>query len=546
MLLALHVALLAGVGNAVAASLMTTHLGLFFLWQPIWQRDQRLDLASTALIALFAATFVIILNWWVVFVWLTILIGIVAGRSLLTRRERYAYMLTLAFLITELLIESVPHVFEVGTLNRELVELFRVVLLAVPFLLLWIPSAPAGSRTTFPIDFFRGITIALMTALLALGSVLMTHQNATDYATALFFSLLALSGFLLLISWLLTPTSGGGLSALWEKSLLNIGTPFEAWITDLAGLAERERSPLAFLEAAITRLVEMPWLTGVNCNTLGLELTQGQTATYHTRLETKDLTVTLYLERPMGSALLLHCRLLIQILGHFYSAKLREQEQANQAHLRAVHETGARLTHDIKNLLQSLKLSAGEVQEQTPVDPQREGERLALLRRQLPHITQRLQLTLDKLQQPEPSASSYSELGLWWQRLNARQQSTGLRLSAQLENPATLVPADCLDSVIENLLDNSRQKALREPGLAIDLTLLNTGDEVTIRVGDSGRAIAPQIAQQLFIQAVNSDSGLGIGLYQARRQAESQGYRLCLSVNRDGRVEFELSNRRTE
>ena len=50
MLLVLHAALDAGLDSALSAALMTTHLGLFFLWQPIWQRDQRLQLRAVALI----------------------------------------------------------------------------------------------------------------------------------------------------------------------------------------------------------------------------------------------------------------------------------------------------------------------------------------------------------------------------------------------------------------------------------------------------------------------------------------------------------------
>ena len=43
MLLVLHTALNADLESQVARALMTAHLGLFFLWQPIWQRDQRLE-----------------------------------------------------------------------------------------------------------------------------------------------------------------------------------------------------------------------------------------------------------------------------------------------------------------------------------------------------------------------------------------------------------------------------------------------------------------------------------------------------------------------
>jgi hypothetical protein len=40
---------------------------------------------------------------------------------------------------------------------------------------------------------------------------------------------------------------------------------------------------------------------------------------------------------------------------------------------------------------------------------------------------------------------------------------------------------------------------------------------------------------------VSSRGGLGIGLYQAARQAEAAGYRLSLESNRDGDVCFALS-----
>jgi len=39
---------------------------------------------------------------------------------------------------------------------------------------------------------------------------------------------------------------------------------------------------------------------------------------------------------------------------------------------------------------------------------------------------------------------------------------------------------------------------------------------------------------------VPSAGGLGIGLYQAARQAEAAGFRLALELNRDGEVCFAL------
>ena len=51
----------------------------------------------------------------------------------------------------------------------------------------------------------------------------------------------------------------------------------------------------------------------------------------------------------------------------------------------------------------------------------------------------------------------------------------------------------------------------------------------------------PEIAASLLRAPVSSRSGLGIGLYQAARQAESSGYRLELETNRDGEVCFALT-----
>jgi signal transduction histidine kinase len=53
--------------------------------------------------------------------------------------------------------------------------------------------------------------------------------------------------------------------------------------------------------------------------------------------------------------------------------------------------------------------------------------------------------------------------------------------------------------------------------------------------------VPPEIESTLLRAPVSSHGGLGIGLYQAARLAESKGYRLVLESNRDGEVCFALS-----
>src|SRR5690606_27337405 len=84
------------------------------------------------------------------------------------------------------------------------------------------------------------------------------------YPIALVGTLMVLGALLLLLSWLTAPGSGGvGLVAMWEKSVLNIGTPFEAWLGSIANLAAQRDDAQDFLEAAIDLLNEIPWIAGV-------------------------------------------------------------------------------------------------------------------------------------------------------------------------------------------------------------------------------------------------------------------------------------------
>lgn len=228
--------------------------------------------------------------------------------------------------------------------------------------------------------------------------------------------------------------------------------------------------------------------------------------------------------RRMGTTLILHARLLIQLIGHFYRTKQSEREMARQAHLHAIYETGARMTHDIKNLLQSLRTMTGALEQAGERDPQAASR---MVRRQLPLVTQRLQLALDKLQAPELREFSLQLVSQWWRVLLERNAGQDIEFTAELDSDPA-VPAELFDSVVENLIENARFKRQREPGIHIRVHIATHGQDVTLRVSDDGSQVPQLVRERLFGSAVQSDSGLGIGLYQASRQAHENGYRLEL------------------
>ena len=117
-----------------------------------------------------------------------------------------------------------------------------------------------------------------------------------------------------------------------------------------------------------------------------------------------ELALTIYSRFRMSPALHWHLHLLGQLLGEFYIAKLREEKLRQPSYLQAVHETGARMTHDIKNLLQSLNVlcSRRPREEREPRLTRAAGAACAA---SCPLIAQRLAETLEKLQRPQAGAA---------------------------------------------------------------------------------------------------------------------------------------------
>jgi signal transduction histidine kinase len=207
------------------------------------------------------------------------------------------------------------------------------------------------------------------------------------------------------------------------------------------------------------------------------------------------------------------------------------------SYLQAVHETGARMTHDIKNLLQSLNvLCAAAVRDERGDSP----EAQALLRRQLPVIAQRLAETLDKLQRPDQAGDDFVGAQAWWDGLVRQYGSEGVELETARLPASARLPRSLFDNVADNLIRNALAKRAAEGGTTVRVDL-EYADGVVLRVRDTGSAVPAEIESTLLRAPVGSHGGLGIGLYQAARLAESKGYRLTLESNRDGEVCFALT-----
>jgi signal transduction histidine kinase len=537
MLASLHLALWWDFGGALSRSLILAHLGLFLMWQPLWRREQRLNWQGSIVFIIATLAFIIWMDWGLMTFWLLILTAIVGGRVTARRGSRYAYLMALMFLVSEILIACVPSLIALQFARNEAWGMLGYGLFIVPVVLFFVPDPKEPLDPEKSVDFLYGLTVSLLTCILAMGSLLSMYITGAQYPVAVIQTILAIALFLLAISWLWTPLGGfSGLGQLWERYLQNIGTPFEVWLGRLADLALGKQTPGAFLESAIAQLAELPWVTGATWSSLESQGETGKTTPSSFDFVDDDLKITVYAQRRLGAALRLHGQLLLQLVAHFFRAKQREEELTRTARLQAVYETGARITHDIKNLLQSLQTTTAAMQSGKAGD---EAELRELVARQLPHVNQRLQLALDKLQAPEKVAMVEGSLSEWWDSLQARNMDAGIEFESELGSDP-MVPLDLFDSVAENLLENARSKRLSEPHIQINVHLEAHNGVAHLCVSDDGSSIDTDTAQRLFKSPVSSRNGLGIGLYQAARLAHQWGYQLTLTANRPKHVAFDL------
>jgi len=536
MLVALHLALWSGTESLWMRPLLLVHLGLFLLWQPLWRGESQLRLSGAAFIIAMSLSALFWLNWWILAFWESVLFALVGGRvfSFYARWQRRYYLLVMAYLLAILLLEVAPRLFGLPTLG-EVID--TIMAYGLPLLLLvmaFIPVEAEQPKSEQALDFIYILLLFALLTLLLLGSLAFMTLGQIGYLDALVRTLFIIAIILLALGGLWNPRLGfSGFQVLFSRYLLSIGTPMEIWLQRLSEAAQQEHDPETFLARANEYLAEMPWMSGLSWVSDRGHGTLGIASQHRIEVSDQDLSLTLFSHRSVSPTVLLHVRLLVRLLGHFYQAKRREQNLREITRLQTIYETGARLTHDLKNMLQSLMALASIAREQ----PERAQP---VLQRQLPVLTQRIELILAKLKTPQAQEDVVElPLATWWAGLRQRHQHQHIEWRSPENIGNQPVPIALFDCAVDNLIDNAGNKRLREPSITVTVILVR--EPFSLSITDTGSVIPSAVANQLLNTIVSSEDGMGIGLYQVARWAAQSGYRLELSENTEGKVTFRIT-----
>lgn len=540
MMLSLHALLIWGDNSHLQVALLLCHYGFFLLWQPVMRQSDKLSWRMVGIVLAGAYLTTFLTHWWATAFWIAGLFSLIGGRVLSSEgsHSKIPNILAASYLLAILLLWVVPKLLDADN-DLAAAELLLIYVLPILPLTILFLSAKKNAPTYTPnIDFFYTLLIFLLTIIVILSSFTIEAIWHIHYVKLLIFTVFGLAITLVAISWLWNPSATfSGLEVLMSRYLLSIGLPFEQWIRKIAALAEHETSAEGFLHASMHELAALNWVSGISWQYDDTRQEIGETTHFISTFSFHELHLTLYSRWQFTPAMYLHVQLLTQILGEFYEAKRREETISQNAYMQSLYETGSRLTHDIKNILQSLGTLSAAAEQSKDADD--DARLIDLIKKQLPRLSQRLSSTLNKLEQPGVEKKNQAKISHWWKNfkeLNAHQQ---VLFEAPAQLPKTDIDPDVLDSVIDNLIQNALEKARLETGINIYVTLMPS-KHLCIEVSDTGSAMPSEVADKLFKSHVSSKSGLGVGLYHAAQQAKNAGYLLSLTDNTDGEVRFRL------
>ena len=510
--------------------------GLFLLWQPLWSTEVKLSrgpvLVAAAVFMLLTYSFP---NESLVLFGL-ILAGLIGSR-LLSRTEFRAFdLLALLILILEMTVGMIPHTFRQIEIPVLFTDYMQILILIPVMLFYFAPNPDMRRQRSSQVDLMHGLLTTTLLFIVLLGGIVINLLYGVDYIDGLLLTVFIVAALTMGISWFWNPGIGySGIGVLWNRYTMTIGGPFETWINTLTTLIEEPfLSPNDFLEAACEHLVENDWLNSIQWKFDNLQISAGEKS--GARLEhqlDEKLTVVLYFKADPGRALELHTNLLIRMAYQFYLAKLNQEKMRAQEHFATIHHTGARLTHDIKNILQSIKTSVSILNMAGDSKDTQE-----LLQANLNQISSRLEDTLDKLKAPRLDTQlNLVSCNKWiYQISETYAAESRVKIFSEIDNNL-LLPVDLFNSVVENLISNALKKTSAN---RIEVRLLASSSMVVLSVCDDGEAVPGEIESILFEQPVSSGSGMGIGLYQATIMARALNHELELSQNEAGRVCFNL------
>jgi len=116
----------------------------------------------------------------------------------------------------------------------------------------FMPLNKESADSSQTVDFIYSLMLFMLLTLVVLGSLAFMTLGRLDYLEALLRTLFLIGLVMLALGGFWNPRFGfSGLQVMFSRYLLNVGTPFESWLTQLTLAAHSEPNATSYLRRAI-------------------------------------------------------------------------------------------------------------------------------------------------------------------------------------------------------------------------------------------------------------------------------------------------------
>ena len=313
----LHFAIWIQDNLALANTLFLIHIGVFIFWQPFINRQTQIQ--TRPAIILFLAIFAVIYlgGGWALALWVIFLSGILSSYRLPKKFDKFVFYTAIIFLMFSLFGGLIPKLItfqQVEAYSHTLANYIGLMLLAI---ILFTPGRTSDLKN-YNSDLLYSFITVVIVILIALTTLLWMLIGKYSYLESLILSFISLAAILIAFNLAFRPNSDFGLFSQYrDRYLLNLGSPFEHTLQKLADVSQREDSPQTYLESAFEELLELDWISGFRWDHGKEQFSSGFSTDHMQRIASQDLDVVVYTKQELNSSMLVHAKLLIQIVDIF-------------------------------------------------------------------------------------------------------------------------------------------------------------------------------------------------------------------------------------
>ena len=292
MLLTLHAYLIWGDGvTHLQRAFFLCHYGLFLMWQPVWRGTEKLSKFAIVIFVGVGLIAFFYINWWLTAIWLSILFGLLGGRvfSEESKSNHIVHILAASYLLSMLLLWVIPKLLGSSNDLEAARFVIRYLIPLLPIAILFIGTQTSKTSQLPILDFFYTLLLMMMAFILALSSYAIGTIQAINYVQVMFITIFGLAFGLIIFSFFWKPnTRFSGVELLMSRYLLSIGMPFEKWVKNIAAMGEIESTPNGFVQAAMSEMAALPWVSGISWLADETQGKLGETSNHVTHFNFKD------------------------------------------------------------------------------------------------------------------------------------------------------------------------------------------------------------------------------------------------------------------